>query len=185
MENDAGANGNELTLPTLKDVLLRFIEAASDLPFSIIVGVRSIPVADRATLANAQTTSPGPHATSKASSARPAPQRVTSNSSASSSRMAAAAAKASAWRVNCSTTIVLCGCIRDGSIRCRALKQSTVTISENSILRERLTVSFGDISSVSVYGRRPVPRDGLHEYGASVLRDCRMLDDNDHSTMAR
>jgi hypothetical protein len=79
--------------------------AACSRAFSIIAGVRSIPVAERQTLAKTATTSPGPHATSSTLSSAPAPENSTSSLSASPSRIAAELANGVACRVNWSTTI--------------------------------------------------------------------------------
>src|SRR5439155_3573827 len=71
---------------------------------AIMAGVRSMPVACRATAANAQTTTPGPQATSRSVSSGVAPLNSTRRCSASSSRIAGACEYGTACRVNWSTT---------------------------------------------------------------------------------
>jgi hypothetical protein len=93
-------NGSGSTLPMCQSTLLRESAAACSRAFSIIAGVRSMPVAWRQTFAKAATTSPGPQATSSTVSAALAPENSTSSRSASSSRIAAELANGVAWRVN-------------------------------------------------------------------------------------
>src|SRR4029077_666191 len=65
-----------------------------------MAGVMSMPVAWRATRANAHTTRPGPQATSSTVSLGPAPLNSTISFSADSSLIDGAVAKGTAWRVN-------------------------------------------------------------------------------------
>jgi len=80
--------------------LVRPFSAAKARARSSMAGVMSMPSARRATWANAQTTSPPPHATSSTVSSGPAPQASTSRRMASSLAMVFAVENGVAWRVN-------------------------------------------------------------------------------------
>src|SRR4030095_3255496 len=67
---------------------------------SSMAGGMSMPVACRATAANAHTTSPGPQATSRTVSSGPAPLQSTMSFSAASSLIDGAVANGTAWRGN-------------------------------------------------------------------------------------
>src|SRR5262245_58583743 len=108
MENCACGKGSEYTLPACQLTLVSPFSRWSLRACSSMAGVMSTPVACLTTRAKAQTSSPGPQATSSTVSSGPASAHCTIRLSASSLRMAGAVEKGTACRVNWSRMRELC-----------------------------------------------------------------------------
>ena len=100
MENAASEYGRGGTSAMCQETFCNLFSCCNARARSIMAGVASTPVAWRVISAKAQTTRPGPQATSSTVSAGPAPDNFTNKFNSSAFVISGAVANAAAFRVN-------------------------------------------------------------------------------------
>src|SRR5262245_3256195 len=154
--NEPSGQGSGSTSPCRQLTLVRPRSCWRVRARSSMAGVMSMPVTWRATRAKAQTSRPGPQATSSTVSLGPAPLQSTTSLSAASSLMDGAVENGTAWRVNWSRIRSECSLVDTATFHDQA---EIVLILEDAKVLQRIP---GHHQEVGVLARLDATDPVLH-----------------------